>query len=126
MIFAICGLTVVGAGTDRAGTSSMAGAAVWACPAGRSTIPIAAHKNTIARGGRVATTRTALAGAALIALPPVPSFLNASRNGAIYSRAADILLQHQAPVNIPEIERDARTFRRRTAPRSYSTLIPPS
>src|SRR3984893_18842868 len=48
MIFAICGLTVVGTGTERAGTSSIAAPAVWACPAGDPTIPIAAHKSAVA------------------------------------------------------------------------------
>jgi hypothetical protein len=44
MIFAICGLTVVGTGTERAGTSS-----VWACAAVKPANPIAAHNSAVAR-----------------------------------------------------------------------------
>jgi hypothetical protein len=44
MIFAICGLTVEGTGTMRAGTFSIAASAVWAWAVGKPTIPIAAHK----------------------------------------------------------------------------------
>jgi hypothetical protein len=46
MIFAICGLTVAGTGTDRAGTSNIAELAVWACPAGNPRVPIAAHQKS--------------------------------------------------------------------------------
>jgi hypothetical protein len=43
MILAICGLTVVGTGTERAGTFSMP-ASDWARTADEPAIPIAAHK----------------------------------------------------------------------------------
>jgi hypothetical protein len=43
MIFAICGLTVEGTGTDRAGTFSMP-ASDWARAADEPATPIAAHK----------------------------------------------------------------------------------
>jgi hypothetical protein len=48
MIFAICGLTVVGTGTECAGTSSIGEFAVWACATAKPAIPIAAHKSALA------------------------------------------------------------------------------
>jgi hypothetical protein len=44
MILAICGLTVVGTGTERAGTFSIAASDVWARAADEPAAPIAAHK----------------------------------------------------------------------------------
>jgi hypothetical protein len=46
MIFAICGLTVDGTGTERAGTSS-----VWAAAA--PAVPIATHNSIVARSADV-------------------------------------------------------------------------
>jgi hypothetical protein len=48
MIFAICGLTVDGTGTERAGTSSTGDAAVCAAAALNPAIPIAAHNSVVA------------------------------------------------------------------------------
>jgi hypothetical protein len=47
MIFAICGLTVVGTGTECAGTSSTGEFSVCACPAGKPAIPAAAHNSAV-------------------------------------------------------------------------------
>ncbi|HEV7601300.1 MAG TPA: hypothetical protein VGO49_13745 [Bradyrhizobium sp.] len=62
MIFAICGLTVVGTGTERAGTSSTGVAAVCAVAAGNPVAPIAAHNSVVARSLDVTNVRIAAAG----------------------------------------------------------------
>jgi hypothetical protein len=48
MILAICGLTVPGTGTERAGTFSIPASDDWARAADEPAVPIAAHKITTA------------------------------------------------------------------------------
>jgi hypothetical protein len=54
MIFAICGLTVVGTGTERAGTLSIAASDDWARAADDPATPIAAHNKMTANRGMAA------------------------------------------------------------------------
>src|SRR5438270_5761974 len=73
MIFAICGLTVLGTGTEWAGTSSTGAFAVWAFPGAVLSIPSPAQSNAAA-SFHVARVRISLAGA-LIAFPLFTVFL---------------------------------------------------
>jgi hypothetical protein len=68
MIFAICGLTVDGTGTERAGTSSIGDAAVCAAAALNPAIPIAAHNSVVARSAGGTNLRIPAAGS-VIAFP---------------------------------------------------------
>jgi hypothetical protein len=72
MIFAICGLTVVGTGTARAGTSSVC---AWA--AVNPTTAIAAHNSAVARSSDVTNGWIPVAGF-FIALPLFSVFIRAS------------------------------------------------
>jgi len=73
MIFAICGLTVLGTGTECAGTSSTGAFAVWALLGAVLNIPTAAQ-STAAAVFHVTRVRISLAGA-LIAFPLFTVFL---------------------------------------------------
>jgi hypothetical protein len=57
MIFAICGLTVEGTGTECAGTFNIAASTVWAGAAGKPTAAIATHKKLAVRNCRVTPIR---------------------------------------------------------------------
>jgi hypothetical protein len=57
MIFAICGLTVDGTGTEREGTSSIGDAAVCAAAALNPAIPIATHNSVVAPSSDVTNLR---------------------------------------------------------------------
>jgi hypothetical protein len=66
MIFAIWGLTVLGTGKERAGTSSTG--AVWALPTDGPSSPNIPHKTAAARDFHITAARISFAGA-LIAFP---------------------------------------------------------
>jgi hypothetical protein len=74
MILAICGLTVVGTGTERAGTSS-----IWAWAGNEPAIPIAAHNSVVMRSFDATTVRIPAAGF-LIAFPLIFLFVLTHRD----------------------------------------------
>jgi hypothetical protein len=75
MIFAICGLTVEGTGTERAGTFSIAASTAWARAAGEPDVAVAAHKNPAVSNRRVTTIRTPPAGFLMALTPDIPFLL---------------------------------------------------
>jgi hypothetical protein len=96
MIFAICGLTVEGTGTDRAGTLSIPASGDWAWAADEPVTPIAAHK--IMTADRRMASVGFLIAFSLVFFLTILSALDEYRG----ANALDAPLQHHGSSIIPE------------------------
>jgi hypothetical protein len=113
MIFAIWGLTVLGTGTERAGTSSTG--TVWVLPADGPSSPNIPHKNAAARDFHITAARISFAGAPIA----FPQF-----NFLCFRRALRAPLQPRCPAIIPSSRRKP-SFDIHSE-RFYSALMPAS
>src|SRR4051812_27496952 len=102
IIFAICGLTVLGTGTECAGTSSTGAFAIWALPACELSIA-ATPQNNAAVDLHITRLRISLAGA-LMAFPLFQCFFVKNK-----IRAPRAPLQSHCFGNIPPGRQQTRT-----------------